>query len=49
MYDAIKTREHLVKGLDELNAVIPDVINSQQGTMSLIESAQVFQETDAAI
>lgn len=49
MYDAIKTRENLIKGLDELKTVIPDVINAQQETMSLIESAQVFQKTDDAI
>ena len=49
MYNAVETREELIKGLDELKTLIPDVINSQQATMSLIESAPVFNKTNEII
>ena len=49
MYDAVKTRENLIKGLDEMKTIIPEVIDAQQAAMSIVESAQVFKKTDEAI
>lgn len=45
MYNAVKTREELMKRLDEYKSYVPDVIGRQQDTMSTIESLQTFDCT----